>query len=80
MQANPAIRANRMAPPSASPRLAPMKNPTIAAMTMTITDTTVLNLFIARLPPNLNYPMGSKSAAPCLHRGHTMSSGRVSPS
>lgn len=26
------------------------------------------------------YAMGSKSAAPCLHRGHTMSSGRVSPS
>ena len=28
--------------------LAEMKKPTIAAMTMTITDTTVLNLFIAR--------------------------------
>lgn len=28
----------------------------------------------------VDQPMGSKSAAPCLHKGHTMSLGSSSPS
>ena len=46
MQAIPAIIENRIVPAIGSFKKAPMKKPTIPAMTIIMTDATVLNFFI----------------------------------
>ena len=50
MQAIPAIIENRIVPAIGSFKKAPMKKPTIPAMTIIMTDATVLNFFF---PPSI---------------------------
>ena len=53
MQAIPAIIENRIVPAIGSFKKAPMKKPTIPAMTIIMTDATVLNFFINNFPPSI---------------------------